>query len=124
MNPVDGLPVVDRAWVWITMPEKKYFGYVEIERFEYGEYGYNIQMVDPIPNKIGDECYGERGAADSIDEAVNKFVDGMLTDRERRIGDRSWKPKRSELKRLWKSRKYRLKEIHAHILSTELYIHR
>lgn len=112
---VDDRLVVERAWAWIPMPEKKYFGYVEIKRSKTGARRCDIQMVDPIPNKLCDECYGFSSPAKSVDEAVEKFAEGMLDDRERYVLDRSWRPSRNVLKTHWKRRRRRLKEIHDYI---------
>lgn len=98
--------IIARKWVWIPMPEKRYLGRVTIS-----DTGSDIEMVDPIPNKLSDECYGEMTNAKTVDQAVRRFVAGMLQDRRKYVGDRNWCPSRETLRRLWKRRSERRAEI-------------
>ncbi len=108
---------VESAWVWVPMPEKKYFGYARIQKTASGRYELWIDMVDPIPNKLSDECYGgsHRARTNSLKKAVDLFAESMLDDRERYVGDRRWKPSRETMKRLWKMRGDRLKYLREQI---------
>lgn len=94
------------AWLWIRMPEKNYYAHVRVDERGYS----NVTMVDPVPNKLGDECYGELSHATSVDHAARKFADGMLRDREKYFGSKNWRPSREITKRLWKNRSRRLAE--------------
>lgn len=107
------------AWVWIPMPEKHYYAYVETRKLSNDRIQYDISMVDPIPNRPVDECYGEAGSSDSI-RVIDEFVDAMLADRKRYFGDRNWRPDRSWLSHLWKIRKRRLHAIREHIAEQEI----
>ncbi len=101
--------ITARRWVWVPMPEKRYRGRVTISNL-----GSEIEMIDPIPNRVMDECYGESTNAKTVDQAVRKFVTGMLQDRQKYLGDRRWRPDRETLRRLWKGRSERRKDIETH----------
>ena len=90
------------------MPEKSYRGRVTISNL-----GSDIEMVDPIPNRLNDECYGESTNAKTVSQAVRKFAQGMLQDRQKYFGDRNWRPDRETRRRLWKKRSERRVEIDA-----------
>lgn len=95
-----------RQWVWVPMPEKSYRGRVTISDF-----GTEIEMIDPIPNRFSDQCYGETTNAKTVSQAVRKFAQGMLQDRQKYFGDRGWRPDRETRRRLWKRRGERRQEI-------------
>lgn len=95
------------AWIWVPMPEKKYLGLASVDADGW----FRIEMVDPIPNRLDDECYGESSGAKTIKQGVARFVRGMLADRKKYFGDMNWRPSRRTLRKLWKGRAERRKDI-------------
>lgn len=91
------------SWVWIEMPEKSYLGHVIVDAAGLSD----VVMVDPIPNKLDDECYGQFSKAKSVADAVKQFSADMMADREKYCGDALWRPPRRTLSRLWRNRRGR-----------------
>lgn len=90
-------------WVWFKMPEKSYYGHVAIYHRKGCDPLCIVTMVDPIPNKLADECYGSTFRARSIAEAARTFEKDMLADRKKYVG-KDWTPSNAHLRLLWKSR--------------------
>jgi hypothetical protein len=100
--------IVERRWVWVPMPEKRYYGRATIRRDARGIHLSEIEMVDPIPNRLLDECYGELANAKTVVQAVRMFARGMIEDRTRYVS-KDWRPSREKLQKLWRGRVQRRK---------------
>lgn len=94
-------------FVWIEMPEGRYLARVSWWPNELRRISYDIEMIDPVPNKLGDMCFGEMGSVKrrGVSMIVLHFIQNMIADRKKY----GWSGRRLLMSRSW--RLERLQEV-------------